>query len=1109
VLFGDHANPQDDEKVNIDSADPVRSIWFDASAGISYTLWGDALDLGSTLNPDKRMVIALSDFSRQTENNIEAAVLRFQNTTTARIENYSEGGLRFASQKLELGAGHITVSGSGATHFASPFNGAANFSLEHVSGTTPAHLVFSGINEDWEGSLTVGIHTLAFLKADFSLGSASTHTVESGGTLGFRSHIGEDLIYQGSVGDIYVSGQGAIRRTGRPGVGAIYNDGGGNLYEGNIVMTGHTWFGARGDLGNGDSPEGGLVLFGRISDGGNGYTFTKVGTGLIILVNDMNKWGPETRINEGILSITSLAALGGGNTNLVFGGTETRGGILELSELMGWTDDYSADLGTGPGQVRWAGSGGFANYAASNRTVSLNGGSTLTVGDTHFLQSGQRFFLSSRNAISSITLANDRDITSKPMSFHVDHGRTPDTYAILTGQSFNAATSASYYEKWGDGMLWDQSTHVGALPNYQIYGGVLRSTDYGDLLFNNNGRLGLDADFLGNATWQGPGGFAAYGGDRIVRLGNSTAPVYWDESEAFTALSLVFGHPTSTGSIIWDRPLNLGATTYRTIEVQRGSNDRADLVLNQPIHSTQAFTIKGNGRVDFPVASVAQNIWIYGPELRLNGQGRILAANTDDDATKNITLSYRGSLIIDNIGTHSSSNGGIYTPKRLGDGFAIHMASGSFRYWGKELGDTIDDYTKNYIQMNTGHNTIEIRHNAGESARTDLLFQMLAIAGGGGALNLESNRPYSVIAQPNTVRFGIKEPAFTYQTGGIMSWATVEAEDWAYGSTTPSSPGITYISAFSDYHTGNEDTWTATKNVLVTNQTLTASRTINSLKLSDSVLNLGNYNLTINAAGILLPRGKWAVINGNGALKTSPTYPIKRLTTHIYDDLYITDQVSLDMPTFDLAKVGDGRLNLDANTVHYFRNIYLFQGEIALNQGYLNLSGRLDISEGAIFRLPENQGNRLLGSRDLAFRKSGKAPGIFQMGGNSKQVLTSLTVSGAGVIDFAGGEVGRANMLWIDMLISYSWEDRLFIRNWYEYEDYLFIKKSTYYHGLLNRIVFEGYEEYGLFARDYDANYYQITPFYHTTPEPSTYGTIVGTVGLGLWLWRKRRRQRH
>jgi len=129
------------------------------------------------------------------------------------------------------------------------------------------------------------------------------------------------------------------------------------------------------------------------------------------------------------------------------------------------------------------------------------------------------------------------------------------------------------------------------------------------------------------------------------------------------------------------------------------------------------------------------------------------------------------------------------------------------------------------------------------------------------------------------------------------------------------------------------------------------------------------------------------------------------------------------------------------------------------------------------------------------------------MGGNTKQHLGTLRIEERGTIDWVGGKVGQANMLWLDSLEFSSTDARLFMRHWYEFEDYLLIRKTGLADfSILNQITFEGYDGPAI-TRDYDQDYYQITPFLNRMPEPSTYGAILGAVGIGLWTWRKRRKK--
>jgi len=58
---------------------------------------------------------------------------------------------------------------------------------------------------------------------------------------------------------------------------------------------------------------------------------------------------------------------------------------------------------------------------------------------------------------------------------------------------------------------------------------------------------------------------------------------------------------------------------------------------------------------------------------------------------------------------------------------------------------------------------------------------------------------------------------------------------------------------------------------------------------------------------------------------------------------------------------------------------------------------------------------------------------------------------------------------------------------------------------MLNRIRFQGWAP-GAKLINYDANNWEIVPM--GSPEPATYGAILGALGLGLVVWRKRRQRR-
>jgi len=602
-----------------------------------------------------------------------------------------------------------------------------------------------------------------------------------------------------------------------------------------------------------------------------------------------------------------------------------------------------------------------------------------------------------------------------------------------------------------------------------------------------------------------------------VRLNDSTEQIDWGANFFVqTGYELKFGHYTSDGTVLWDKQLGLGTDEHRTIHVERGipaaATNRADVSFTQALSGTGGFlTIKGDGRfdtaVDNPDLKLGE-IQINGAELRLQQAGRIAAQAT------NFVLKNGGTLTLDNLGTHKATTGGSYEADRIHDDSKITLNASTLRYRGSDTAPS--EETVGTITLADGANTIDVQ-NSGSATAT--------LKASGLTKNLFST---ANLALGTLAEFVLNLWAVSHEInddGGppIIPWITVNEQDWA--TLTPTGPP-TSLSALtaSQYYAGNEDTWAASHNVALTDtQTLGDSRTLNSLKIgSTSTLNLSNDTLTLNAGGLLAYGG--GTLSGNGTVSTSGNRP---LYTHVYGgDLSLAGQAKFNVPR--LVKTGTGSLVLNSSITHYLGSgLHLHQGTIDLQQGSINAS-HIVIGDGAgkdILILPANRWEPLANKPDVTLHGTPYGTGaeyasynpddaILRLGGNTKQHLAKLEIIGRGTIDFAGGDASLSNILWIDELVIGE-GSRLFIRNWYEHEDYLLISR-TFINGLrptdrtqlLSRILFDGYQDYSVFAIDYDANYFQITPFH--APESATYGAILGAVGLGLVVWkRKAQRQRH
>jgi len=504
--------------LNVDIAD-VRSIWFEA--GRDYTLQGTGFFiLGGGLADNGRLVTVLEGGLPENRYTINLPIflpaVNAQNPKkTYEIANYSTYSLLSFLGVISPQTNSLRVTGTGATYFGSGFLPAENTQIYTVAvaDADPTIAPTIVLFKDAPSRLIVGDNTLAVDKRDFI--SLRGITVESGGTYAFRGNAAK---YGVSGDDIAVtlSGHGLIRQEERSPLGAFYVDGWLEFAVGiinnptDIALVTDTSFGAR--HGRSDGLVTGAVITGSGSAG-----FTKVGSGLVSLdgsvhtyesayVRRKNEWSGATNLNGGVLRFSrkepSWPFLGGyplpNTTSLRF-----NGGILEGAI-------YPLQLGTSEGEVQWLGDGGFSAYMSSI-SVALNGGAGLTWDAGYFVPTGSKLLLSSRYAMSQNAIAQ--------MS------------GALSG-------NGGGIEKNGPGLLWISNASNSYTGATLIHEGALRgSVPTNSLIQLEGGVLGLDGNFtrgVGTAgnqiRWLSSGGFAAYGANRTVKLGNLDTAITWGAS---------------------------------------------------------------------------------------------------------------------------------------------------------------------------------------------------------------------------------------------------------------------------------------------------------------------------------------------------------------------------------------------------------------------------------------------------------------------------------------------------------------------------------------------------------------------------------------------------
>ncbi|WP_156469107.1 hypothetical protein, partial [Cephaloticoccus primus] len=1024
------------ERADLSTGDhTVRSLWF--QAGTFYTLNGSGTIKLSNGTPTGHILVVTNSVSnpRQSETNIESHIQLEGMPPRAYIENWSEGGLRIGGF-FKLSDANVQFGGTGAIHLANQITNQdgkranGNLYVEGSAGTLEnVHVILSANNEkNWGGVLNVNDRGFLIVKENQALGEGSNKVVNWGGTIALRSHVGVPLTYTQPQQNNYISlyGLGIVRKAGTAKrIGALYNDGGWNsldmridqVTQQNPVPVG---FGSRGDRG------GGLELRNtvRLTN-----PFHKLGPGLIVLNNtrgggDANQWDKDTILKAGVLRLGSAGSLPS-TSNLVFESDNPRfGGILELGY-----GGFTRSLGTGAGEVRWAGSGGFSAYGA-DRSVTLDtgvlGDAALTWDSTaHFLKDGEALLLSSRYATHNITLTNELALgagSGKQREVRVERGEG-SAHARLSGplhfgdntlrktgrgllvfdylQHLYGSQAAVRIE---DGaFLKEQGTPLFTWVNHQLAGGVFGVK--GDTPESLDIALGTGPSQF---QWLGDGGFAAYrnkwaGGTRSVTL-NSGATLTWGQSPYFVAADkeLRFGHYTADGTVDFTNNLNLGSGR-RTIRVERGSGfNRADVLLSGKLSGdagTQLWLV-GDGRIDLTSADnfstdVVNLLNIHGAELRLNRQGSL-------SQIANIIMGHGGTLYLDDLGTHDSNGNGSVNPDRIMNSGTLFFEGGSLIY--RRGGTAVERVGA--LALNSGENSIQVfKAQDGEAwlystglQRGDHFRSVLHFSEKEAQLRL------------------VNDGSLDYNVGtgtGIVPWATAVRPDGSLGfahiisdffyDPQSSSPYQYILKALGTYHTGAADTWgtNGTFNVRMTgNQTLGANRTINSLVIGGGNLNLGaNRTLTINSGGLIASGSGTRIINGSGQIATSNN---RAFYVHTFGNLSLEGSARFS-GTMDLVKSQSGTLTLGSNVNHTVGNVYIHRGTLDLKRGTLSVNGRIWIGDGgrdATLKLAPNRWNQIVRAGgalasitlngtpyDPRGPEYGGAQAILQMGGNTKLSL--------------------------------------------------------------------------------------------------------------------------
>jgi len=1113
----------------------LRSLWFET--GFDYTISGDPLWLGDTLEDggqgssagDGALITVLNRADRHSEITFNNAV----NVTTLNpahafvIYNESLGGLRF-NGGFNTGGHTIRVEGQGGVRFAGAISGASaadgGVAGELRVAMSGGHAVFAADNSAWGGTIHVD-SGMAVVTANGALGStALATTVADGATLAFRQANlgnGPQLNYT-SAKMIHLTGAGAWR-WGLGHVGALYSDGGRNRFAGNIVLMGDAAVGARMDL---------LRLTGTVT--GNA-SLTKVGGGVVSLANSGNAYTGATIIREGGLWIENEAAFPGG-----FGNTNTGtnivldGGVLVLPTSTGdWKKQFARQLGTGPGQIQWTGSGGFSAMGNAWAYVELANEAgvaegKLTWGQGGFVPLGSALLFGSEYSGGLIHLRNAIDLAGGMREINVQHNTT----AGILGEYRHGGISNGGLLKTGAGILhlrgdirYTGPTVIrdGALSldgmsttNVQLDGGtfLLQGLNTaGDVVAH----LGAGA---GQVQWLAgrDGGLAADGGVlQTLRFNGSQDEITWGQQYFVgEGSTLILGHRSSSvATLVLDTALNL-AGAERTIRVidslimdAEAKKLRAELKFTQALRNG-SLRIVGDGRADMAVANdeLKGSVTVEAAELRLNEDGSLSGLSA-------LRAARGGIVTLDNAGTHDAATGGANLSDRVRDTATVTLDAGTLRFWGSDVADTVSSETFGAVTLTGGDNTIDVvNRSSGASGSATLNLASLTRSDETATLRFTNSAgigSYTATGPGPRLRF-TTAPALS---GGILPWAIVS--DGSYSGTHWATvTGDGFLVAYSDYKTTAPSTWTATDNASVNQYRYGIGQLkVNSLRFGSwTTLNFQFPNastvLNIISGGLLAVDGGYLHL---GRVTTSAD------VLHIHTQSpSINSQLDISSEIFGSAKLvksGKGRLLLwgdQANT--YTGTTYVNGGLLALNK-----AAGANAIEGDIVVGDFDGKDTLLiaGSDQIAdtakvtlrgvyptqpMNFGGFHEGVLQMNNGGvlagvRESFDTLHIHGLGVLNFAGGEVARANYLYLNHLTFADAASRLIIRNYIEHADFLLIRRAFAGGVALGQIVFGDYGATRLVP--FDKDYMRISPF----PEPESYGAILGLLGLALWALRK------
>jgi autotransporter-associated beta strand protein len=748
----------------------------------------------------------------------------------------------------------------------------------------------------------------------------------------------------------------------------------------------------------------------------------KTSTGLLVLSGTDTHSG-STRIEGGVLRVASAAALSEASS-LELGGNA----VLELG-----AGNFHATLGTGAGQVNFAGTSGFSAYGGE-RTVTLNNGAAIAFDQAGFLSGGRGLILGSSVSNAMVDFTNDLILgtSGSGMRSLLATGNGGRLSGDLTDGNGTFGIN-----KYNGGLLElsGNNTYKGATA---INGGTLRVASASSLptatrVILNGGVLELGhSDYnasLGTGTGQvrftGNGGFSAYGADRTVNLGGAATPMQlqWGSTAYFLgeSASLYLSSNWADATLDLRNPISLGsATGTRTVRVYDGSaavDARLSGSLTEGPGASYGLTKTGAGTLEL----TAVNAWT-GDTVIQEGVLRLGAAGALPTTT---ALVLAGGVLelghSDYVATLGSSAGqvrfsdhggfsaaGADRHVRLNSGTALTWGTGSFIASGKTLylssqGSDATVTLDNGIVLGTSGSGTRTIHVADGGASVDArLSGNLTQSGGSFGISKTGAGTLEVTGSNNyTGSTSISGGALRVSSAGalpgnsmiILNGGVLELAYADFRGTIGTDISFATHGGFSAAG--------ATRRVILNNGAAISWTSTSSLSSSVTLkLSSSSADSTIDFTNPL-------IISGG---PTSRTIEVADGVADI--DARLSGSISQQNGDYGVIKTGKGTLELaTANT--YKGTTEVTAGRLLVNGNQANATGQLLVHADAILG-----GNGIIGGSTIVFSGGMLNPGDMPAQLNFNDSLTLATGSHFLVVLDNGGPEATAGFDYTHLGVS-------------------------------------------------------------------------------------------